>query len=59
MVDDLYFWYCVEGVVICHEGTDAFSDVTYLAKVYPETIMIIVQRESLLGFPVVYLHPGK
>ena len=28
MVDDFYLWYCVEGVVICHEGTDAFADVT-------------------------------
>ena len=30
MVDDFYFWYGVEGVVSCHEGTDAFADVAYL-----------------------------
>ena len=27
VVDDFYFWYCVEGVVIFHEGTDALADV--------------------------------
>ena len=26
MVDDFYFWYCVEVVVIWHEGTDALAD---------------------------------
>ena len=30
MVDDFYFWYCVEGVVICHEGTDDLAEVTDL-----------------------------
>ena len=25
VLDDFYFWYCVEGVFICHEGTDAFA----------------------------------
>ena len=30
MVDDFYFWYCVEGVVICHEVTDALAEVTDL-----------------------------
>ena len=36
MVDNLYFCYCVEGVVIFHEGTDAFSDVTYLDADIPQ-----------------------
>ena len=30
MVDDFYFKYLVEVVVICHEGTDALADVTDL-----------------------------
>ena len=30
VVDNLYFWYCVESVVGCHEGTDALSEVTDL-----------------------------
>ena len=30
MVDDFYFWYCVEGVIFCNEGTDALSEVTDL-----------------------------
>ena len=30
MVDDLYFWYCVEGVDTCNEGTDALVEVTDL-----------------------------
>ena len=38
MVDDLYFWYCVEGVVICNEGTDALADVTDLDADIPQEI---------------------
>ena len=30
MVDDFYFWYCVEVVIICDEDTDALADVTDL-----------------------------
>ena len=36
MVDDFYFWYCVEGVVIFHEGTDAVADFTYLDADIPQ-----------------------
>ena len=28
VVDNFYFWYCVEGVIFCHEGTDALAEVT-------------------------------
>ena len=34
--DDFYFWYCVEGVVICHKGTDALADITYLDADIPQ-----------------------
>ena len=30
VVDDFYFWYCVEGVIVCNDGTDALADVTDL-----------------------------
>ena len=30
VVDKLYFWYCVESVIVFHEGTDALADITYL-----------------------------
>ena len=30
VVDDLYFWYCVEGVVISNEGNDSLAEVTDL-----------------------------
>ena len=36
MVDDFYFLYCVEGVVICHEGTAALADVTDLDADIPQ-----------------------
>ena len=36
MVDDLYFLYCAEGVVICHEGTDALAEVTDLDADIPQ-----------------------
>ena len=36
MVDDLYFWYFVKGVVICYEGTDALDDVTDLDADIPQ-----------------------
>ena len=38
VVDDFYFWYFVEGVVICHEGTDALADVTDLDADIPQEI---------------------
>ena len=30
MVDNFYFWYCVEIVIVCHESTDALDKVTDL-----------------------------
>ena len=30
MVENFYFWYCVEGVIFCHEGNDALDEVTDL-----------------------------
>ena len=36
MVDDFYFWYFVEGMVICHEVTDAFAEVTDLNADIPQ-----------------------
>ena len=36
MVDDFYFWYFVEGVTICHEGTDALAEVTNLDADIPQ-----------------------
>ena len=36
VVDDFYFWYFVEGVVIFHEGTDALADVPDLDADIPQ-----------------------
>ena len=36
MLDELYFWYCVEGVVIFPEGTDALAEVTDLDADMPQ-----------------------
>ena len=30
MVDNLYYWYCVEGVIVFHEVNDALAEVTDL-----------------------------
>ena len=30
MVDNFYFWYCVEILLVCHEVTDALAGVTDL-----------------------------
>ena len=30
MVDKLYFWYFVEGMIGCREGTDTLAEVTDL-----------------------------
>ena len=49
MVDDFYFWYCVEGVVACHEGIDAFSDFTYLAADIPPKALL-AQRPMIMIF---------
>ena len=38
MVDNLYFWYCVEGVIVYHEGTDALVDVTVLDADIPQEV---------------------
>ena len=37
MVENLYFRYCVEDVIVFHEGNDALLEVTYLdADISPE-----------------------
>ena len=36
MVDGLYLWYCVEGVIFCHEGTNALAEVTDLDVDIPQ-----------------------
>ena len=36
MVDNFYFWYCLEGVIFCHEGTDALAEVTDLDADIPQ-----------------------
>ena len=28
VVDNFYFWYCVEGMIFCHEGTDTLAEFT-------------------------------
>ena len=36
VIDDFYFWYCVEGVILCHDGTDALAEVTDLDVDIPQ-----------------------
>ena len=36
VVDNFYFWYCVESVIFCHEGTDALAEVTDLDAYIPQ-----------------------
>ena len=36
MVDNFYFWNCVEDVIICHKGTDALAKVTDLDADIPQ-----------------------
>ena len=36
VVDNLYFWYCVEDVIVCREGTDALAEVTDLDADIPQ-----------------------
>ena len=36
VVDDFYLWYCIEGVIVCNEGTDAFAEVTDLDADIPQ-----------------------
>ena len=36
MVDNLYFWYCVEGAISCHEGNDTLAEVTDLDADIPQ-----------------------
>ena len=36
VVDNFYFWYCVEGVIVCHEGTDSLAEVTDLDADIPQ-----------------------
>ena len=28
VVDNLYLWYCLESVIVCHEGNDALDEDT-------------------------------
>ena len=36
VLDDLYFWYYVKIVIVCHEGTDALAEVTDLDADIPQ-----------------------
>ena len=36
VLDNFYFWYCLEGVIISHEGTDALAEVTDLDADIPQ-----------------------
>ena len=36
VVDNLYFWYFVEGMIFCHEGTYALAEVTDLDADIPQ-----------------------
>ena len=36
MVDNFYFWYFVEGVIVCHEVTGALDEVTDLDADIPQ-----------------------
>ena len=36
VVDNLFFWYCLESVVFCHEGTDALAEFTELDEDIPQ-----------------------
>ena len=36
MVDNFYFWYCVEILIFCHESTDSLAEVTDLYADIPQ-----------------------
>ena len=36
VLDNFYFWYCVENVIVFHEGTDALAEVTDLDEDIPQ-----------------------
>ena len=36
VADNFYFWYFVEGLIGCHEGTDALAEVTDLDSDIPQ-----------------------
>ena len=36
VVDNYYLWYCVESVIVFHEGTDALAEVTDLDVDIPQ-----------------------
>ena len=36
MVDNFYFWYCVESVIVCHAVNDALAEVTDLNADIPQ-----------------------
>ena len=36
VVDNLYLWYCVESVIVCHEVTAALAEVTDLDADIPQ-----------------------
>ena len=51
VLDDFYFWYCVEGVIICHEGADSLAEVTDLDADIPQ--------EALLAYcPIIVIVSG-
>ena len=36
VVDNIYLWYCIEGVIGCHEVNDALAEVTDLDADIPQ-----------------------
>ena len=36
VIDNLYLWYCVERLIVCHEGTDALAEVADLDEDIPQ-----------------------
>ena len=36
MVDNLCFWYCIEILLVCNEGTDTLAEVTDLDSDIPQ-----------------------
>ena len=36
VVDNLYLWYCVKSLIVCHEFNDALAEVTDLDADIPQ-----------------------
>ena len=34
--DNLFFWYCIECLFVCHDGTDALAEVAHLDEDIPQ-----------------------